>query len=305
MLTARRLLDARWLAYAPRLVLAALGLAIVVAAGTSTVAEPSPDTALILLGAVAGVVLLILAYVRFEAFLLTVLAIRATVDWTKVPSEMGQPTRSGTMTTALALVFLGAAVLWLLVQFKTGRLVPPSLLSIAWLAFVGVALVSAVAADRRVESLAEWGRIATVVGMLLVLQQMLGQGVDVRRVLVACYASAVVPLALAAYQGLTGGIASTAGQARVHGTFSHPNAFGFYLVILLVMGVALLPHVGFNARPLLLALLWTSSLALIATYSRGSWVALIVGLVVVAALQDPRGILLVLGATALVALSVP
>ena len=289
----------------PRLVLAALGVGVAVAAGSYGVAEPTRDFALILVAAVVGVVLLALAYLRFEAFLLTVLAIRTSVDWTNAPSGAGEPTKSGAMTTALALVFLGAAVLWLLVQFKSGRLVPPSLLSLAWLAFVGVALVSAVAADRRPESLAEWGRIATVVGMLLVLQQMLGQGVSVRRVLVACYVSAVVPLVLAAYQAVTSGGAAPGGVARVRGTFAHPNAFGFYLVILLVMGVALLPHVARNLRLPLLALLWISALALLVTYSRGSWFALIIGLIVVGVLQSPRTILLMLGVAVVLAVSVP
>jgi putative inorganic carbon (HCO3(-)) transporter len=288
----------------PRLVLAALGVGVAVAVGSYSVAEPSFDLALILLAAVVGVVLLALAYVRFEAFLLAVLAIRASVDWTKVPSEVGEPTKSGTMTTALALVFLAAALLWMLVQFKSGRLVPPSLLSLAWLAFVGVALVSALLADRRLESLAEWGRIATVVGMLFVLQQMLGQGVDVRRVLVACYVSAVGPLGLAAHQAVTSGTAPV-GVARVHGTFAHPNAFGFYLVILLVMGAALLPHVALNVRRLLLAFLWISAFALMVTYSRGSWLAFIIGLVVVGFLQSPRTILLMLGVAAVMAVSVP
>jgi putative inorganic carbon (hco3(-)) transporter len=304
VLTSRRLLDADRLARVPRLVLAVLGVGVAVAGGVYSVAEPSRDLGPTLLAALIGIALVALAYVRFGAFVLVVLAIRASVDWTKAPSEIGEPTSSGTMTTALALVFLGAAVLWLLVQLKAGRLVPPSLLSLAWLAFVGVALVSSLAADRRLESLAEWGRIATVVGMLLVLQQMLGRGVDVRRVLIACYVSAVVPLGLAAYQAVTSG-AAPEGLSRVQGTFSHPNAFGFYLVTLLVMGAALLPHVAFNMRPLLLALLWMSALALIMTYSRGSWAALVVGLIVVGALQSPRTILLMLGVAAVVALTVP
>jgi O-antigen ligase len=202
----------------------------------------------------------------------------------------------------VASLFLAAACVWLFVQFKTGRLVPPSLLSLAWLAFVGVALVSALASDRPLESVAEWGRIATAVGMLLVLQQLLGRTGDVRPVLAACFASAVIPLAFAAYQVASGGIAAIEGE-RVHATFAHANAFGFYLVLLLTMGVALLSHVRLRARSLLLILLWFSAAALLVTYSRGSWVALVVGLVVVAFLQDPRLILLVVGVGAAAVLS--
>jgi putative inorganic carbon (hco3(-)) transporter len=282
---------------------AAIGLGVAVAAGVVAVTQPGTDLALILMGALAGSVLVALAYARFAAFVLVLLVIRASLDWTKAPSSIGQPTGQGTMTTAaVASLFLAAACLWLLVQFKTGRLVPPSLLSLAWLAFVGIALISAVAADRWLESLAEWGRIATAVGMLLVLQQLLGRGGDVRRVLVACFASAVIPLAFATYQVAAGGIAAGEGE-RVHATFAHANAFGFYLVLLLTMGAALLPHVRLRARSLLLVLLWLSAGALLVTYSRGSWVAIVVGLVVVGFLQDPRLIVLVAGVAAVVVIS--
>jgi putative inorganic carbon (HCO3(-)) transporter len=288
-----------------RVMVAALGVGVAVTAGFQTVIEPSRDLALILAAAACGIVLLVLALVRFEAFLLVTLAIRASVDWTKAPSQVSEPTSSGMMTTALALVFLGAAILWLLVQLKARGLVAPAPLVIAWSAFLGISLVSAVAADRPLESLAESGRIATAVMMLLVLQQMLRDGIRVRRVLTACYVSAVVPLAMAAYQALAGGGSTLGGVARVRGTFVHPNALGFYLVILLVMGMALVPHVTRNVRPFLLPVLWASALVIIVTYSRGSWFALILGLFVVAALQAPRLILPVLGLAAVVALIVP
>jgi putative inorganic carbon (HCO3(-)) transporter len=300
-----RSLEARRPISATRGLVAALGVGVAVIAGSYSVTEPTRHLALILLAAVAGVALLALAYMRFEVFLLVVLAIRASVDWTKAPAEVGGPTRSGPMTMALALVFLGAAVVWLLVQFKTGRVVPPSLVSLAWVAFLGIALVSALLADRRVESLAEWGRIATVVAMLLVVQQILGSGLDVRRVLTACYVSAIVPLGVAGYQVAAATGSGLQGAARVYGTFAHPNAFGFYLVILLVMGVALLPHTALSVRPLLLAVLWVSAIAIILTFSRGSWFALIIGLLVVGALQSPRTILLMIGVAAVVALTVP
>ncbi|MGH2637298.1 MAG: O-antigen ligase family protein [Actinomycetota bacterium] len=264
-----------------------------------------PRTAVLIVAIAIGLLLLVLAYVRFEAFLLTTLVVRASVDWTKTPSELGEPTRSGTMTAALALIFLAAAVVWLLVQFRAGRLVAPSLLSLAWLAFLGISIVSAAGADLRLESLAESGRIATAVAMLLVLHQLLGDGTDVRRVLTACYVSAVVPLSMAAYQALSGGVVGSDEAARVYGTFAHPNAFGFYLTILIVMGVALLRHVTPTVRPLLLAFLWGSSIAIVLTYSRGAWIALIVGLLVVGALQSARAVLITIGVAVVVALTLP
>jgi putative inorganic carbon (HCO3(-)) transporter len=292
-----------------RVLLVGLGMGVAIMAGLQTVAEPSRSLILILAGAIVGATLLVLAYTRFEVFLLLALAIRASVDWTQTPSEtaVGEPTTSGVETTVFALIFLIASVLWLLVQLQVGRLRRPSSLSIAWLAFAGIGLLSALGADVPIESLAESGRIATVVVMLVVLEQVLSTSLPVRRLLTICYLSAIVPLLMAAYQVVTGagGSATFDGISRVRGTFLHPNAFGFYLVILIIMGVALLPYLTRRVRPLLLSLVWVSTTALVLTYSRGSWIVLVVGLVVVAKLQSPSILVLMLAATAALAITVP
>jgi putative inorganic carbon (HCO3(-)) transporter len=288
----------------PRVGLAVLGVAVAVTAGFESVAEPSRNLVFIF-APLAGVALLVLALTRFEAFVLVVLAIRASVDWTKAPTEVGEPIRSGALTTGLALLFLGLAVAWLLVQFKAGRFVPLPPLSLAWLAFLGAALLSSIASDLPLASLAETGRIATAVAMLVVLQQMFGDGYPVRPVLTACYVSAIVPLLVAASQAVAAGGSVAEGGLRVYGTFVHPNALGFYLVILTVMGVALLPHVSRTVRPPLLVVLWGSTIVIIMTYSRGSWIALTVGLIVVAVLQAPRFVFLIIGVAIVLALIVP
>jgi O-antigen ligase len=285
--------------------IAVLGVGVAVTAGLESVTEPSGNLALMLAAGVVGLGLLVLASVRFEVFILVILAIRASADWTRTPSEVGQPTRPGAMTMALAVLFLAAAMTWLSVQLRSKRLVRPAPLLVTWSAFLLVGIVSALAADRPVESLAEAGRVATVVVMLVVLHQMLGDGVPVRRVLTACYLSALVPLAVAAQQALSGGGFAPEDPERVRGTFAHSNALGFYLVILIVMGTALAPHLTRVVRPLLVPLLWACALVLVVTFSRGGWAALIAGLVVVAILQARRLVLPILGLAVVVAVAVP
>jgi len=290
-----------------RVLLVGLGMGVAVTAGTQTVTEPSRSLILILAGAIVGATTLVLAYTRFEVFLLVVLTLRATVDWTKTPPlAVGEQTSSGAVTTAFALVFLIAAVVWLLVQYQIGSLDFPSPLAISWLAFVFIGVLSAIAADRPVESLAESGRIATIVVMLVVLEQFLHTHLRLHRLLTICYLSAIVPLLVAAYQvtGASGSVTSE-GISRLRGTFLHPNAFGFYLVILIIMGVALLPYLTRQVRPLLLSLVWASTIALVLTYSRGSWIVLVVGLVVVAKLQSPSILVFMLAAIATLAITVP
>lgn len=302
---AREAWPRRAAAVAPRIALAVLGIALAAIVGARTVGTSSRNLVLIVGGVSVATILLIAAYARFEVFLLVVLVTRASVDWTKAPNQIGEPTRSGALTTGLAVLFIGTAVLWLLVQSKAGRLVRPSLLSVAWVAFLAANVVSAVASHRRLDSLAEAGRIAAAVAMLFVLDQLLSSGRYVRLVLAACYASAIVPLSFAAHQALTTGASTTDGISRVHGTFVHPNALGFYLTILIVMGAALLPHLTGNIRLLLLFLVCSATVVVVLTYSRGSWVALLLGLVVVALLQAPRLVLPIVGIAVVVALTVP
>lgn len=293
-------------AVVPRIALVALGIALAAIVGALTVDASSRDLAPIVAGICVATVLLVLAYTRCVAFVVVVLVIRASVDWTKAPTEIGEPTRSGAMTMGLAVLFILAAVAWLIVQYKVGRFARPALLSAAWVAFLVASVVSAMTSHRPLDSLAEAGRIAAAVAMLIVLDQLLRSGTYVRPVLAACYASALIPLAVAAYQALTTGAATaTDGVSRVYGTFAHPNALGFYLAILIVMGTALLPHLTGTVRPLLLLFVWSAAVVVVLTYSRGTWVALLLGLVVVALLQAPRLVLLIAGIALVVALTVP
>lgn len=290
----------------PRIALIALGVVLAAVVGTQAVGGWSRELLLFVVGISAAIVLFILAYTRFATFVIVILVLRASVDWTKTPTEVGQPIRSGGMTTGLAVVFIGAAVAWLLVQYRSGHLVRPALLSIAWVAFLVASIVSAATSHMPLESLTEAGRIAAAVTMLVVLDQFLRSGAYIRPVLAACYASALVPLTVAARQAVTAGATTAAdGTGRVYGTFAHPNALGFYLAILIVMGVALLPHLSGRVRLLLLLFVSTAALMVVLTYSRGSWAALLVGLIAVSLLQAPRLVLLILGIAAVVALTVP
>jgi O-antigen ligase len=290
----------------PRIASIVMGVVLAVIVGVQSVGGSSRDLLLIVVGISAATVLLILAYTRFAAFVIGIIVIRASVDWTKAPTQLGEPTRSGVMTTGLAVLFIVAAVAWLLVQYRAGRLVRPALLSIAWVVFLVASVVSAVTSHRPLDSLAEAGRIAAAVAMLVILDQLLRSGTYIRPILAACYASALVPIAVAAHQALTTGVATaTDGTGRVYGTFAHPNALGFYLTILIVMGVALLPHLAGSVRPLLLLFVSSAAVMVVLTYSRGSWVALLIGLVAVSLLQAPRLVLLILGIAVVVALTVP
>jgi len=173
--------------------------------------------------------------------------------------------------------------------------------------FVATSTLSVVASDHPDRSLVEVARIMSAVVMFAVIRRLVIGAPDVAdRVLTAVFASALVPLGVAAFQLFAGsGGFSAGGYSRVRGTFVHPNPFALYLTLLIIMGVALWPHLQ-GWRQLALGLVIAASgAALIATYTRSGWLALFVALLVVGALQTRWLIPLLLCAALAIVATVP
>jgi O-antigen ligase len=142
--------------------------------------------------------------------------------------------------------------------------------------------------------------------MFLVLESLLVDRHQVRRVIIACFASAVLPLLVAVYQIATGqGAIQPDGLSRVRGTFLHPNSFALYLGILLLLSLGLYRHVGRGSRLVLLVFASAASPALLLTYSRGAWLGTAAGVLTIGLLQSRRALLTMGVAAVVVALAVP
>ena len=253
------------------------------------------------LSLVAGLGLTVLAFARFELFVLVLIALRSSLDTLKISSS------SVDATGAVSVLFIGATLVWLIRHegaFDTPsparRLVPPFSM------LLSAAAVSVVFSSRPLESSLEVVRIGTVVVIVVALARLIRTGSDIRRFLLALIASAAIPLLVAGLEIARGGAGITPlGIGRVDGTFQHPNPFAAYLFLMLILGVALFPHVVSRWKWVLAALIASSGGALVATYARGAWIATVVGLTVVALLQSRR-LLWWIGAVVIVlALAVP
>ncbi|MCU0269479.1 MAG: O-antigen ligase family protein [Acidimicrobiales bacterium] len=241
-----------------------------------------------LTAAVAGVVL---ACWRFEWFVLTVLAVRASLDVAKLGPSSGRIE----VATAIGLLLVVTTVVWLVRPRHVDGWTGPSLLTRVAFAFLGAVALSAVLAGDRGASLTEVARVAVVVALLAALDRLLVDAAALRRALVAVALSALVPLAVAAAQALgVGGAREIGGFERVRGTFLHPNPFAMYACILLVMAVALVGVVSMRRRPVLLVGIGALGLALVGTYARGAWIAAVVGVATVAVVKRSRLLALVL-----------
>jgi putative inorganic carbon (HCO3(-)) transporter len=288
------------LRHAPAALVGAAVVLLCVSAGVSAGTNGYDSGTLLRIALVLGGLLVVVWLRRFEFFLLAVLVVRPVLDIAKAGG--GPPVLSSAVA---ALVVLGV-LLWLAAQVHAGTLRRVSLLGRLAVLLLVVMTASALLADDQVRSLLQVARLAAAVAVFLAVEQFAVGERNRRRVLLACYASAVVPLLVGLQQFVTGSyLKESSGLGRVTGTFLHPNAFGFYLALLVIMGAAVFRYLDGVARILVGAVLVVGTAELLLTYSRGSWITVVAGLLVVGVLQARKLLLLLPAGLVLVVLAAP
>ena len=278
-------------------------IAIVAAEFAGSGARNSDRAAfLIPVAAAVGIGLLFLAASRFEYFVLTILLARASLDAAKIGGGAIDA------TGALSVLFIAAAVVWLIAQradpdaepSATAPLMPPLV------AFVGVAALGLFFSHDPLASGVEWVRLGTLVAIVAVLGRIIRDERMIRLTLIAVLASAVVPVSVGLLQSAHGaGSVNAAGLDRIRGTFAHSNPFASYLFLMITLAVSVFPHVARRWRIVLAVYVVACGALLVLTYTRGAWVALLAALIVIGILQDRRIFLVLLVAAIGLAILVP
>jgi putative inorganic carbon (hco3(-)) transporter len=225
--------------------------------------------------ALGGLATAYLAVTRFWAFVLVLVAVRPTLDLLHQGPEAGLDPAA-----AAGLVFIGTAAAWLIVQWLQQTWAPASAVTKSLFALALAGFASTLTSSDPAASAQASFKILAGALMFAVLEQVLRRHPErAAPLLGAFFASALVPLALGVHQLLFAPPDPTDNSlSRVHGTFVHPNSFASFLVLQLVVGVALVPATPRRWRPLLVGQLVVSGLLLVFTYTRGAWLALMVGL---------------------------
>lgn len=235
------------------------------------------------LAAVAAVAFAWLVFARFELFVLTILAMRAALDaFGGLGGGLGA-------AGAVSVIFLCVGTIWLFAEPIAQRVpVPRFVWPVA--AFVGAGALSILVAKNQIGATEDVIRFATLVVIVLVLNQLLTSERTLKHLLVAVYLSLGIPALVGAYQVATKtGFHVSASFSRVRGTFDHPNPFSIYLTMLIVMGVALVLKVERRSVKLLLfGAIGLCGVFLLLTYTRSAWIAMIAGLLVVAFYEGKR-----------------
>lgn len=253
----------------------------------------------------AGMVLGVLALTRFQIYVMIMLFARSSLDLAKLSQRTAGTTSVGTSSRALdpssilAVLFLLAAGVWLAAQYRYKGSLPGSPLRRALLVFLAAGAVSVVGSNNITSSALETLRICAVVTMFVVLEQMITSMNKAKEILLAAMLSLVIPLAYTTYGFLSGHPKSDVkgGYTRISGTFNQSNDYGRFLMLMIIMGVALYPHIERKWRRPLAAMLALSGVFLFFTYTRSALVACGLGLVIIGLVQSKRllGGLIVVG----------
>ena len=248
-----------------------------------------------------GLGIVALAVTRFELFVASILLVRASLD----AADLGSTALDA--SGAISVLFVAASAIWLLAQRSEGAdpsptapLIPPVT------ALFACALLSVTVSAHPLDSLFEVVRFGTLIVIVSVLGRLIRDARGLRLILLVAIGSSIVPILVAARQIMgEGGVFTASGLDRIRGTFLHSNPFAAYLFLMITLMVSIYPHVERRWKLALVPLTIACGGCLIATYSRGAWVATVVALVVIGLLQDRRILWMLGGAIVVIALAVP
>ncbi|MER7166914.1 O-antigen ligase family protein [Micromonospora sp. NPDC000207] len=287
-----------------RLLTGGAALLCAVAAVLSGVAGSEGDRVRMVLPLVlvVGLIVGVLALTRFAAYVMLMLAVRSCVDLFKLSgptagrADGGAGGRLSDPSTILAVLFLLAAGLWLAAQLRRHGRLRTSPLGVALLLVGATGLVSAFGAAQPTPSFLEALRIATVVVMFLVLEQLMPDLPAVRRILLAVYASLALAVGYTVVMSLLGSPPAEVkgGFTRISGPFTQSTTFGRYLMFMVIFGFGVHRYLERRWRVPMGVLLTLSLVFLLLTNTRSAILGAGIGLVVVAVLHRSKRMLVAL-----------
>lgn len=260
-----------------------LGLALIVLIGAN-----SASTGYLLpLSAVAGlgalIVLTRMAMYRFLWFVWTVLLIRPLLDLSK-PNASAAAQPASQLATVIGAFVIVAGTVWFAAVSRRGDRLPMGVISTALVLMTATSLVSVAVADVPVASFAQVARTTGAVVIFVVLEQLIRTRRVALQTLLVCGLAAAIPVLVGLAQIPFLDTSYTTAASRISGTFLHPNTFGFFLVMLILMLYPLRGHVPPRLRRWFWVVMVVALAELMLTASRGGWMVLVVGLGVIAVL---------------------
>jgi putative inorganic carbon (HCO3(-)) transporter len=273
---------------------ALLATALCLAAGLAVGAQPMLPLGLI------GVALAVGAFSTVPAgVLLAILLVRPSLDNIEALPSVGGVNAVG-LIAASTVVGGGLALLW-----RRPSLPARGFLRVAG-AFLALAAASLAWSFERAEGASAWIAIAMPLVVFALAAWIVRDEGGFRRLLTVVLLSAVIPVGVGIVQLATGQRLVKEGYASIQGTFVHPNGFGFFLLVVVSIGlVAFLEARTVQAKRALGLLVGLAAVCFFFTFTRSAWLAFVVVFGLLAALRYRRLALVGLAAIALAAAAFP
>ncbi len=237
----------------------------------------------VVLSSVAGVALVTVFVLRPDRGLLLALLVRASLDmFTDQHLYLGL-----NAAAVLALLLVAVAVLHTLSHRVDPLREGVVRAYLVFLVLAGLSLVTMPDASGGVE---DWLRTASALSIFILVVSLCHTRRQIDALVRVGLLSSVFPLLAGLYQLVTGtGNRELSSFNRLVGTFAHPSAYAFYLVMIALLGVCV--SLATDRRRVRI---WVAALVVlllgsaILTYTRAAWLGLAVGLSVIGAFSNRR-----------------
>lgn len=253
--------------------------------------------------ALLTVALLILGHLYLkEKLLLVFLLIRPTLDFWRNVNIFTYENIAVNLNAAFALVFFAWSIYWLILYFKKIKTVP----LLPWLALlVFLMALSILYSVSPLTPLIETFKFANL-AIFFVLSYLFIklEKIKLSELLTIIIAGAIIPLTAGLLQLLFGKGISTFGiQARIYGTFGHPNVFAFFVLFLLILFIhysTIKPAAFWRKNKKLKYSTYVFLLVLmIMTYTRAALAGLLIFLIVIGLLKYRKMLAVLITSTVL------
>ncbi|MHB8168797.1 MAG: O-antigen ligase family protein [Thermoleophilia bacterium] len=222
---------------------------------------------------------------NLRMFILVYFTLRTLLEYFTEPTRVAIGNSSIQLVGTMGAVILVGGIMYIIindVKIREMSVVGPMLM------FLGLTLpfLLLLSPDKMI-GLKDWIGIASGFFMFVLVIATFRTRRDLLLLLRVIVLSAIVPLAYGFYQLATGtGNLETAGFNRIDATFVHPNPYGFYLAVMLLLCIPLLlESKQTRERAFYGALVTLMTVSIIFTYARAAWLSLLAGLVVLAAVR--------------------
>ncbi|WP_420935754.1 O-antigen ligase family protein [Alteromonas sp. A081] len=225
----------------------------------------------------------------FSPIIYVLLLTRASLDPLLKMTDFGGVSLGALLNLAVIVLFFGGL-------FQSRGTISASVFKL-WAGFLAIGLISIVISPIPMTSFRSFVSVLTYFSLFSFAYTFVRSREDLASVLKLIIYTSFLPFAVSAFQFVFPETSTTRDGFRLHGSFSHPNIFAFYLVLIASVSFYCIKSeaVFFSKRFIRLChvIIPLSAICLIATQTRSAWIAFIAIFFIYGLLYERKYVVLV------------